>query len=1222
MIGPSTGIWPGAGMAVAASGGANVTTSFGEMTLSGANGVAVSGTSIASGDASGHWQIISGRICPSAAGDTANLNLGPYSLVLNNDQTVDISIVANQGDARTGAELVALCVALAAIDSTADYVANVRDGSVLTDIGSDFITINGVVMDGLISDPNQGVDTSAGNGSYDFDAVASLVGGSITITTDGTAYVDDCLYIVACSGIRVTGLTFRREVTGVGSTDWKLLVDTFDPDPVIGDFIFADNIFTQNTDVLATWTSGINIRNANETVIEDNTFNRVFYGFKTYSVARSVMRRNEVSEFLVDASGASSSILPAARVEYTGNTVYAWTPDVAGTPIVGALHPDCFQLGVEGEAGGWGMFIARNCFYPYATRPDYASDTGLSVQALFMARNDFPHAEAMTGTIINNFFACSSWNALSANWPNGRLLIANNTIIEVTNDPVQASFTGDPRIIMSSVQSDDQDATLIDNLTSAIIGSNNTETGNVIIDSALQSGPAAYSTLFDGPFTWDATLGAAQYHAAMTPLTAAGIRAAADTVFLPAAGGAAVGKGHTVEYVPTGQTTDPNITAIDTNGWKASYTSPPTFDPVGDPKYVVVERSGFDASGGAITVTDDLLIMSRVRQPYPDHASLTASDVALQDYIYAGDTVAGVTNNSTRGYPKPLAMWLDHDLRRVSGQSYTAKLAVAHGHARSGRPVAAVKFSATDGTITVEQTVSTMTKTDYAVSGLSVPHFEATLDLSTLDDDALITIDAVIYPWVGTSAQASVDFDTYPSMNFCEMKVFNAVTSAEDTIFAYVDGTGGGTPQVSTTEATALANPYATVAAAAAAIATSDGADASRGLIKITANTTIAHVSFTTTVGPTPLIVQGVAKATSVYQDAGAHSFNGIPDKLKLLDLTLQRSDSGNRVFLDSAADATNSSNMLVTENCTWDANGFSPAYASAVYRVGLYWQIECDGDDLGLGIATALRKLINSIGCGDYGIGHNTFNAAGCNDQADANFKDLSINVNRPAPVGRFLGWNFLGNTSNGVKIVNIDVTIDARGIAIVGNVIEQSGGATNSALSFLESTNTTTSENVVRMCNTIVGARSNSQYNSAGTVARAHSGFNKFDVSRQHNSKSDVFGTNGNLIGNWPVIYKVGHMANAMLIGSSSDDSVGVGSWMGEIASIGEASGTDATPLVADWADDASTDGTGLGGGDYSPGASSALPLIASGLAPYPYDLNGVPVADDGTAYVGAAQ
>lgn len=77
---------------------------FGALTIAGHGGVAVTGTSISSGDPSGHWTITSGFLVPSAAGDAANLSGGPYSLVFNDGSTLTVSIAANEWDVRQTSE--------------------------------------------------------------------------------------------------------------------------------------------------------------------------------------------------------------------------------------------------------------------------------------------------------------------------------------------------------------------------------------------------------------------------------------------------------------------------------------------------------------------------------------------------------------------------------------------------------------------------------------------------------------------------------------------------------------------------------------------------------------------------------------------------------------------------------------------------------------------------------------------------------------------------------------------------------------------------------------------------------------------------------------------------------------------------------------------------------------------------------------------------------------
>ncbi|MGL4310386.1 MAG: Ig-like domain-containing protein, partial [Paracoccaceae bacterium] len=82
---------------VAASG--SLTVNFGQYTRAGAGGVAVTGTSISTGDASGHWQIVSGYLSPSTAGQGAIS--GSYSLTLNDAQTVAITVTSNEYHVRT-----------------------------------------------------------------------------------------------------------------------------------------------------------------------------------------------------------------------------------------------------------------------------------------------------------------------------------------------------------------------------------------------------------------------------------------------------------------------------------------------------------------------------------------------------------------------------------------------------------------------------------------------------------------------------------------------------------------------------------------------------------------------------------------------------------------------------------------------------------------------------------------------------------------------------------------------------------------------------------------------------------------------------------------------------------------------------------------------------------------------------------------------------------------
>ncbi len=677
-------------------------------------------------------------------------------------------------------------------------------------------------------------------------------------------------------------------------------------------------------------------------------------------------------------------------------------------------------------------------------------------------------------------------------------------------------------------------------------------------------------------------------------------------------------------------TTDPNVNAIGADGWRVDYTAPGTFDPVGDPRYVVAERNGFDALGNSVTVFDSLLLTTRVREPFPNQVSLSAGDVAMSDFVYSGDVVTGVTNGSTRVYPKPQAMWLHHDREHVTGTTHTVRLAVAHAHARSGRPVASVAFTATDETgNSTSVTVSAMSVIAYSGSGLSVPHFAGDLDLSGLVQGELVTVDATIYPWVGDAFTISVDADPYPSPNLTVLTFLNDRTGGYGTAYAYVDGVGAS-PAVSADPVSARTTPYATVAAAAAAIqsfnsGTFGRANASGGVIRLEPGVH-THSGFSgTAVGGIPLVIEAAdpaQTATTFYQDAGSNSSNGIPDRLKLHNITIRRNATGSVIFLDNNA-TSGSENMLITEGCIWDDNGFGPSWSAWVYRVGRFWNIDCGGVDCAhSAIFSSVFKTVIAIGSGNGSVQSATYHAAGCKD-LNGTFEINSVVAHRPASVGDFVGWCHIGQGVNSERCINFeDRVIGERGAAIVGCVLEQYGGTIGPSLYVSADGDIIPVQNINIQSTTVVGSRSNLAYQDTGSVQVDKVLSQRFCVHQSRNTKSDVFGTDSNLVGNWPVIFQVGCAGNSALEASAGGDVPGVGSWLGEIADPGGVNGTSAAPLDPDWLDDRSVAGAGGGNGLYVPGASSGLPFIPAGQAPYSHDQLGTTIADNGTARAGALQ
>lgn len=188
----------------------------------------------------------------------------------------------------------------------------------------------------------------------------------------------------------------------------------------------------------------------------------------------------------------------------------------------------------------------------------------------------------------------------------------------------------------------------------------------------------------------------------------------------------------------------PAINSVAANGWQAVMVSPAelALSPV------TLSRQGYDATGAATTISDTLYTAKRVRQPYPNQASLTVASVALSDYVLSTDTIAGVTNSSAETSPKPIANWVTPDRallgNSIGGSGTRVELAAFHYHGRNGKQVAAVKFLITDGTTTISAVVSTPT-----VSGRTgdqnadIVYALPTTDITSLAE-GLITVNAEV----------------------------------------------------------------------------------------------------------------------------------------------------------------------------------------------------------------------------------------------------------------------------------------------------------------------------------------------------------------------------------------------------------------------------------------------------------------------------------------------
>ena len=261
------------------------------------------------------------------------------------------------------------------------------------------------------------------------------------------------------------------------------------------------------------------------------------------------------------------------------------------------------------------------------------------------------------------------------------------------------------------------------------------------------------------------------------------------------------------------------ISAINAEGWSAEWRegTPPVFAPDTAPQTVAVARAGFDAAAQPVVHADTRLFTRRKRLPHPDHAGDTPTTVALDDYVYATDAIAGVANNSTETSPRPVAAWaMPH--RAVVGDVLPLELVAFHRDARAGRMVAAVRFTATDGSVTVSQVVAATTLSARAGDQQPLPVYAAALDIAALAP-GLVTVNAEVFPWIGDAASVLRSQDRSGAREFSPRYFLKNVALAANPPFAYVATTGSDTTGVvSTVAATAAAAPFLTVKGAIDAI--------------------------------------------------------------------------------------------------------------------------------------------------------------------------------------------------------------------------------------------------------------------------------------------------------------------------------------------------------------------------------------------------------------------
>lgn len=671
------------------------------------------------------------------------------------------------------------------------------------------------------------------------------------------------------------------------------------------------------------------------------------------------------------------------------------------------------------------------------------------------------------------------------------------------------------------------------------------------------------------------------------------------------------------------------LSAVSASGWEAIWPAPPA-DVTGG--QVLVTRPGFDENGAETTFEDVIAITARVREP--GVATPTADVVALNDYIYAGDTISGVTNGSTRPHPHAQFAWLVPDRQEVGAGQNTVSLriAVAHRHACKGRPVAGVRFIVRDHLgAEASALVTDCLPVSYDTSGYAACTYAGTVDISALSSaggrDVTFTIDAEFLPWVGAAHRIS-DFAAAKSAAENSVLIFgNNRNNWRRTVYAYVDPAAGSGAAVSEDPASAASTPYGTAKAAAKGLRDWHAENTGRGaidgsVIRLVEGTHTHSVWDNRVCDNYAMTLEGAPGSNPdlvIYQDAGANTDRSFPSKIHVRNLTLKKTTAAAVRMLDSGGTSPELT-YLALQNVRIDDGGFAPT-DNWIWRYGASYMEDCSQND-------ALVAANKVIGCNGNFLGSSTVACVACR------IPNGQIAPNTAARAdGLFVGWSFISaNRGDYLQALTINYTTTHLGIGLVGNIFEVFGdGGAGPGFLINGDGNTDSSDNITLIGNTFLGGRANISYTDAGGATRYdHLTVMRFNVFYERNTKAGDFfgyqsgGTDPARVGNWNIRYEVGALGNTILKGESrnnGDTAFYPLSWIGDIASSGTQAGTDTTPLGVTFVDDQSGS-AGQGGGDYTPAAMTDLAIIPGELRPYSVDMRGRPLPADGNAVAGALQ
>ncbi len=594
-----------------------------------------------------------------------------------------------------------------------------------------------------------------------------------------------------------------------------------------------------------------------------------------------------------------------------------------------------------------------------------------------------------------------------------------------------------------------------------------------------------------------------------------------------------------------------------------------------------VSDPGYTTAGAVTTVNRTIKGVAYLRRRLPNNTAKNIGAkgsgivvyVTLDDWIYSGTTIVSATvgatfysgyagstpstlrNSSDLAYTKPLFGWLNKQKEsNLLTTSYAVEAVAAHRHAMNGKMVPYIEFIASDGTHTNTQTAnSTAISSKISVANSQPPEcYKATMDFTTLNDATQCTINAKVYPWIGDSTAVldlSASGYSWPtSLPQIPLQVYNDKGGTYGGAYAYVDNVGGGTPQVSTTAATAAANPYASIPLAMAAIQTFNAGralahtDLGGGIIRLKevggANTTHAiNAAMAQTGGSTWCTVEADPAATHVITITWTTQ-RASPTMMFWRNVTYTpNAQTYNILGPNSTPRSLVALDNVIFNNAAAKVFGgwFDIWYLTNITTTGTFDALQIDAPTSNV----ALMGGCVASGASIADIGMQAKVHVGCNYPANLNVIRCDQRSMGDGDHGRIIMNNkyYQVGLSNSVTPKTV-----SKGLALIQNLTEVAGADSQSFNVFNDS-DLTTIDNFIEFYCSGMGKKGNHMYNDIVADATptpyglVKVGTARFNIWENYNTKTEAITSDAGAIGNFAWTYSVGNLGNISLFGDNGE-------------------------------------------------------------------------------------